>query len=541
MGQDVIHSGRFWVLITCFLILATLSFIVYYGGLIPSGRFFTSSNPSNSFTSVPSIPTAYGGDCRVDESSEEYACIGGDDCEEDETCTFREQDGQVTWTCLCYKNCGLDEGMNMCVGFGDCAPDEQCVAEFNNLGQVVGCKCSKDFCRDQGGFCSGGCEDINTVCLTKYRSADSEMFDCVCGVSCFLNADGKCTPGDDCPWGSKCVKQKDIDGNVIGCQCEASCRNVGSLDNPSCSQDGGCPPGQTCYWQESENPFENGCRCGTDPCRWNESTQNCEGGADCGPSEPCKRHYNPETGEYYCSCTNPDDCHMTATGFCSGEADCGEDESCEFILDDNEDRVDCGCQSKTCGRQDDDSCSGDCPMGESCLKDWISPSMSTCGCLTPCHKTPEGTCDGTESCPYDENGVKLYCEPDDSGGCSCQNPADCRYDDDLGGCTTGDVCPSGESCIQRTSLQGNPECTCGNSCGIGDNSYSCVGGADCDAGKECLLSLPDGGSCGCGVRCVYDVDEGGCTAGDDCQTGYSCVESDFGGICSCKPDTAYGG
>ena len=458
--------------------------------------------------------------CSSDEDCAPGFSCYADFCLEDSDRTPRPEDdcSQVGQIESCYDGASDTESVGICQ-----AGQRVCVNGMYTacLGQVLP---QLEICNAKDDDCNGSIDDVaEAACDTRLLGACAEgSLVCRAGV-------GFCQPSQRSEAETCNEKDDDCDGSVDEVV-EGPCYPSGT---PGCSLDA------QGSWQ-----CQGSCRTGSLGCS-NAKGQTCSGATTPMERDICT------TGEDFAQDEN-----------CNGEID----EECP--CDDGDSRVCyagpsgtnghgiCHAGTQTCVGMEWGPCTGQIiPRAETCANpddddDCNDIVDDVPGLDTPCVASEkEGVCrDGTSTCvpgealpqcvggsPASErcDDVDQDCDGDPTNGFDLTSDATCGACDVQ--CATPSQLCCGATCIDRSSLDRDPEnCgACGNACGAG--KYCCQG--DC-LSKATMMIVPCDcpSSCGslscCGMACRnLQIDKDNCGAcGLKCGRGETCVAAVCVGI-----------
>ena len=465
--------------------------------------------PATGCVSTPNVLPCDDGDaCTVGDVCAGAACAG---------VTISCDDGNVCTDDLCLPASGCQHLPNTgpCDDLNTCTTGDICVGGVcvgvGSLDCDDGNPCTKDFCLPGGGCAYedavGACDDgdpctVNDACVDGVCVAGTPM-SCGDGNPC---TDDACEDGA-CVYAANTASCDDGNACTTGDHCaDGICAYTGLTDcddgNP-CTADW-CSPLDGCLHTNTTLPCNDGNACttgetcmsgvcqGGNPLTCNDGNL-CTDDA-CDPQFGCVFTPNSLTCDDGNACTTGDIC---SGGTCqgSGALDCNDGELCTTDI--------ClpatGCQhlNNTSPCDDGDLCTvGDVCGGGTCL----SGSVLVCDDSNPCtsdaclpatgcvYEWTTGACEDGNVCTTGDACVNGTCQPGDAIQCvdgnpctddSCDPILGCQYFPNAAPCSDGDLCTDGDTCAGGTCAPGDP--------------------LDCDDGDACTAD-----SCDPGVGCAHD-------------------------------------
>lgn len=318
-----------------------------------------------------------------------------------------------------------------------CASDSDCPGMETCIENVQACAATTP---SSSGYCGTDMDDAMTTCDVACTS------DVVCptGQTCFLNN----TVVEQCNTGGG-------EGRLGYCGVVDANGNASTNCTETCSDDGMCPTGETCFLDsavvdECSSKFGY---CGTDVEDASKCNDACVIDTDCPSGETCF----PASAVGECTSSKPgycgadlDDAAKCAVP-CGSDGDCPSGESC--FTDAGE------CKPGHCGTDEEDAskcatpCSSDagCPSGESCFNDVecvVEPRCPT-GCKDCDPDSPLPCPNPRMKQVCDKNNNELYPPGDPKAGQRISNFKDCY-----------NMCKPSFCCIHSsTSKKLSPSCS----------------------------------------------------------------------------------
>ena len=445
--------------------------------------------------------------CFLDQCQQNSDCLSG-------WCV--EHMGQKVCTLTCQDECPQGWTCNQ-VGASD--PDVVfiCVSDFANL------------CRP-----CGAASDCAGVAGTKDACVAYGEQGSFCG--------GKCSNGEECPWGFACQTVTTVDGIELAqcvaetglCPCTDTAVELGLFTNCEVSNDfGTCQGKRVCTadgLSDCDAPVPAAETC-------NAVDDNCNGLVD---------EVDLENGTPVC-----DDDNACTLDICNGEAGCDHEELSEGeCLDGDACTIGDHCEAGICIGQPIK-----CDDGDVCTDD-ICDGLG--GCTTEFNTAP---CDDGDPCTVNDT-----CSEGSCGGfavdCECSSDADCQSLEDGDLCNGTLLCDKSKlphlcivnpaTVVECPAPEAGPDAVClaaacdpltgecslvpdhegfacedGNLCTVGDKCVEgvCAAGVgpNCNDGNGCTDD-----TCDPDIGCLHTDNEASCEDGDPCTEDDTCDQ----GICA---------
>lgn len=431
-------------------------------------------------------------------------CDDNDLCTEEDRCNMGKCVGGVFVVCKDDNPCTIDT----CNAESGCVftPIQDCVLCGTDLECDDFNLCTKDWCDLVEGVCRRlpiSCDDANPCTDDTCNPATG------CGHT---PNNALCEDGDNCTLGDRCDGGICVSGTGV-----PNCNDYNDCTADSCDPKYGCvfkPISGEC---DDKDPCTIGDHCEAGKCV-PSSLMDCSDGNEC-TKDWCQAGYGCKHEAIVCNDNDP----------CTTDS-CDVTKGCVFL-------------PKTC--DDSNACTKDfclngecvfetisCDDGNTCTDDSCDPAV---GCVNTANNNP---CSDGNVCTVADVCVDKVCVPGPALDCDDKNPCTddwcdpiegCKHEFNSAPCEDGDLCTSGDTCMEGKCVPGGPTdcddnevCTddiCDPTAGCihVNNTNPCEDGNACTEGDFC-----SGGKCVPGAQVVCQDDGNVCTD-EKCDPILGCI------------------